>query len=101
MNVGDRIKFVSEHNSYEIQAVSTDGRWVVATKPFNLRNTVIYTLIDTVNQLRGVDDSLGNSLGYETRADCEESLKLIQSGMFGYSYRRRPMELDVEWVRTP
>jgi len=101
MKVGDRVKFLAEHNSYEIQAVSIDGRWVVATKPFNLRNTVIYTLIDTVEGLRGVDDSLGNSLGYETRADCEEALKLIESGMFGYSHRRRPMELDIEWVRMP
>lgn len=90
-SVGDRVRFIEEVRPYTVQAVSADGRWVVCTKPFAARRTVTYSLMDTVNWLRGVDDSIGNSLGYETREECEHAIEEIARGAFGFSRRKPPI----------
>lgn len=90
---GDRIRFAEEKRPYTVRAVSGDGRWLACTKPFAARRTVLYTLVDTAAGLRGVDDSIGNSLGYETRADCEHAIAYISSGAYGFSRRRKPIPL--------
>jgi hypothetical protein len=91
--VGDKIRFYEERLSYTIQAISVSGRWMACTKPFRVYGptAVIYTMVDTVEGLRGVDDSMGNSLGYETREDCERSVELFERGEFEFSGRRRPI----------
>ncbi|SLH38449.1 hypothetical protein [Mycobacteroides abscessus] len=67
-----RIKFVGEKQSYTVQAVSQDGRYVVCTRPFNLRRTVYYTVMDLQQGIRGTDDYGG--LGYEDRRQCEQAV---------------------------
>lgn len=99
LEVGDRIKFAEERAGYTVQAVSASGRWAACTRPFPLRRTVIYTLLDTVNMLRGVDNSIGNSLGYETRQDCEEVVAQFERGEFEYSHRMGPIKMVVAWHR--
>jgi len=93
--VGDRVKFAEEKQAYTVQAVSASGRYVICTKPFNARRTVLYCIIDRQLGVRGVDNSLGNSLGYETREQCERAAELLDSGDFGLSSRRRPIPLAV------
>jgi hypothetical protein len=93
--VGDRIRFYGERRRYTVQAVSASGRYLACTKPFAVYGptAVVYTVVDLVEGLRGVDDSIGNSLGYETREDCERSLALFEDGSFGYSRRSAPIPL--------
>jgi hypothetical protein len=98
-NVGDRVKFVEERNGYTVQAVSASGRWVACTKPFPLKRTVIYSMLDLREGLRGVDNTIGNSHGYETREDCEEAVALFDSGALEFSHRNRPIPLVVPWHR--
>ena len=86
---GDRLRFGEERNGYTVQAVSTDGRWAVCTKPFKARRTVIYTVVDFVNDVRGVDN-LVFGLGYETREDCEAMAALFEAGDAEHSARRHP-----------
>lgn len=100
--VNDRLWFHGEKRGYTVQAVSDDGRYAACTKPFPVRDTVVYTVIDFEQQLRGVDNSVGNSLGYETREDCEESLALFVTGEYGFSRRQRPITLALRgWKRGP
>lgn len=91
--VGDRLKFAGEGGWYTVQAVSVSGRWVVATRP--AFGTVLYSMIDTERGLRGVDNSLGNSLGYETREACERAVSAFDDGEFGFSRRRPPIRLNI------
>lgn len=95
MTVGDRVWFVDETRPYTVQAVSSSGRYVALTKPFAAQRTVLYTVADLERCWRGVDDSLGNSLGYETRAACERAVGLFDSGEFTFSRRHRPIPLVV------
>jgi hypothetical protein len=101
VRVGDRLWFLGERIGYTVHAVSQDRRYAVATKPFAARHTYIYTLIDWLDAVRGVDDSLGNCLGYGDREQCEESMRLIESGEFGFSHRRKPIPLHVTGWRRP
>lgn len=98
LRVDDRVWFSEERLPYTVQAVSEDGRWAACTKPFAARRTVLYTLVDTVSELRGVDDSIGNSLGYESREECETAIGLIASGEFEYSRRRPPIPLRISRI---
>jgi len=89
--VGDTLRFQEEARPYTVQAVSASGRFVVCTKPFAARHTVLYTVIDRRFWVRGVDDSIGNSLGYETPAACGRAAGLFESGQYGFSRRRLPI----------
>lgn len=91
--VGQRVYFAEEARPYTVQAVSASGRYAACTKPFAARRTVLYCVVDVVDEVRGVDNSLGNSLGYVTPEQCAEAVALFESGEFGFSERRRPIPL--------
>jgi hypothetical protein len=86
--VGDRVSFEGERMPYTIQA--RDERFIICTKPFAPRKTVIYCIVDLVEQVRG-PDNLIFGMGYETRQDCEDRLRDLNSPEFPVevSYRRR------------
>jgi len=82
--VGDKIKFRKEKQRYTVQAC--DKRFLVCTKPFNLRKTVLYTIVDLENNIRGAEDLI-LCMGFETRKLCREALKRLQSGESEISHR--------------
>lgn len=97
--VGDKIKFAEDKQRYTIQAC--DERFLICTKPFNPKKTVLYTIVDLKENIRG-PDNLVFCMGYETREDCEENLKRLQEGapddVYGemkVSHRQR-IELNIE-----
>ncbi len=97
---GDRITFAEERNSYTVQAVSEDGRWAAATKPFALQDTVLYSVVDFERQVRGVDNCHG--LGYETRDECEYAVAAFDLGEAEHSHRYPPIPLNiVRWAAAP
>lgn len=69
--VGTKVKFVSEKRPYTVQA--SDERYAICTKPFNIYRTVLYTIIDFKEQIRG-PENLVFGFGAETREQCEEML---------------------------
>lgn len=91
--VGDRVAFAEETMAYTIQARSE--RYLICTKPFNARRTVLYAIVDLVDKIRGPDNLLFG-LGYETRAACETRLGelLDPETCVEISHRRRiPLKL--------
>lgn len=63
-----KIWFEEEKRPYSVRAVSE--RYIVCTKPFNLRHTVLYTIIDLKNGMRGTENLLFIT-GAETDEQCE------------------------------
>jgi len=95
--VGDRVKFVGERNSYTIQARSE--RFIVCTKPFAPRKTVIYTVVDLADRVRGTEN-LVFGFGAETRRQCEEMVRRLEGDghRTEVSHRNRvTLEVDRVW----
>ena len=84
LEVGEKIRFAEEKQSYTIRA--RDDRFLVCTKPFNLRKTVIYTIVDLVENIRGTEN-LVFCMGFETDEDCQEALTRLSSGESEVSHR--------------
>lgn len=95
--VGDRIYVRWEKIGYKIQA--RDDRYVIATKPYNIKHTVIYFIIDTLLDIRSPDDRVFCS-GYETKEQCEERLKELQSGKIAVSRRNSVPADDIVRVKV-
>jgi hypothetical protein len=92
VKVGDEILVPNEKKPYRVRA--RDDRYIICTKPFNLRHTVFYFIIDLVNKWRAPDDRIF-CLGYETDEQCQKRLKELQDGTIELS-RRRGIPLDIE-----
>ena len=101
VRAGDKIKFREERGAYTVQARSI--RYLVCTKPFNPKRTVLYTIIDLEQGIRGTENMVFG-LGQETREQCYETLlrlhgispDMIEASEI--SYRNR-IELDVEQIQ--
>ncbi len=81
-----RVFFVEEVRPYKIR--SMDDRFLICTKPFNLRHTVLYCIVDTKEEIRGTEN-LVFGFGAETDEQCEEMLKRLQDGETEVSHRNR------------
>ena len=86
MNLGDRVYTNYEVRPYIVRAC--DERYVICTKPFNLRHTVMYFIIDLQEEIRGPDNMVFCN-GYETDEQCKARLKELQDGKIEISYRNR------------
>ena len=112
LKVGSKVKFAAEKRPYTVQAA--DERFAVCTKPFNVYRSVLYTIIDFKENVRGAENLLFGA-GAETREQCEDMLDrlngrhdsndrtLIAAGQKAtadhteVSYRNR-IDLDIERV---
>lgn len=72
--VGTKIHFEEERHGYTVQA--RDERFLVCTKPFNPRHTVLYTIVDLEKLIRG-PENLVFGMGAETREQCEDMLERL------------------------
>lgn len=89
VKVGDRIKFAEEVQRYTVQA--RGERFIVCTRPFAPQKTVLYTVVDLVEQVRGTEGVV-LSIGAETREQCDEMLARLEgrdSIKTEVSYRNR------------
>lgn len=85
LSVGDKIKFCGEKRPYKVRAVSSDGRYAICTKPFNLTHDVQYTVIDWEEGVRGVDNYYG--LGYNTDEEVARAMERFEKGDANVSLR--------------
>lgn len=93
--VGQKIYVEGEKRPYTVRA--RDERYIIATKPFNPKKTVLYFIIDLVAQCRGPDNMIFCS-GYETGEQIKERLEELQSGTIEVSWRRRVQTHMVERI---
>lgn len=90
LQVGDRVYVNREIRPYYVKC--RDDRFIICTKPFNLKHTVFYFIVDMLKGIRGPDDRVFCA-GYETQEQCEERLKELQIGTIGVSLRQSvPLE---------
>lgn len=97
---GDKVKFAEERLSYTIQA--RGERYLVCTKPFNPKKTVLYTVVDLNEWVRGTENLIFGA-GAETPEDCEEMLRRLEGrdhelGLTTEVSRRNRVPLNVERV---
>jgi hypothetical protein len=95
--VGDKVKFAEEKRAYTVKAVSADKRYAICTKPFNLQQTVLYSIIDFEDDVRG-PDNLVFCYGYKTDEDIAYNLAMLEFGTMKVSYRRR-IPLRIVWSK--
>lgn len=94
VEVGDKVYIPQEKRPYTVRA--RDERYIICTKPDNIRHSVWYFIVDLVDKWRAPDDRVF-CMGYETDEDCNERLAELQSGKIGLSTRRGiPLDIDIE-----
>lgn len=72
--IGTRIWFSEEKSPYRVRARSS--RYLVCTKPFNLRRTTIYCIVDLEENVRG-PENLVLGMGAESDEDCVNMVKRL------------------------
>ncbi len=94
VKVGDKVYIPTDKRPYTVKA--RDERYIICTKPFAARHTVLYFIIDLVDKWRAPDNMIFCH-GYETTEDCIERLKELQNGTIELSRRRGiPLDIDIE-----
>lgn len=96
LKVGDKVKFTGEKQRYTIKARS--DRFIICTKPFNLKKTCLYTIIDLDRMVRGTNDRVFNPYDYMIQEDIDDCLNDLVSGEIEVSYRNCvPLDIDRWW----
>ena len=72
---GSKIKFAEEKQRYTVRAASE--RFLICTKPYNPKRTVIYTVVDLVENIRGTENLIFGR-GAETDEQCAEMLARLE-----------------------
>lgn len=93
LKVGDKIRFMVEKKSYTIKAKS--DKFLICTKPFNLKNTVLYTIIDLERLVRGANNLIFNPYDYTSEKDMNDCIVDLESGKTEVSHRNC-VKLDVQ-----
>lgn len=96
IQVGTKIWFSGEKKPYTVRCSSL--RFVICTKPYNLKNTVLYTIIDTQQFIRGTENLIFCN-GFESNDDCKEALARLESGELEVSHRNR-VTLEIEKMES-
>ena len=66
VKVGDKVYIPTDKRPYRVRA--RDDRYIICTKPFNIKHTVLYFIIDLVDRWRAPDNMVF-CFGYETDKD--------------------------------
>lgn len=98
---GDRVQFTDSRRWWKVRAMSE--RHVILTSPFNLKRTVLYTIIDWERGVRGPDNC--HSVGYETPAEIEDALVRLSQpegewNRIEVSHRAHSIRVDIAAVRA-
>jgi hypothetical protein len=93
LKVGDKVKFSSEKQRYTVREKSE--KFIICTKPFNVKKTVLYTIIDLERLVRGTNDRVFNPYDYMIQEDIEECLRDLELCKVEVSHRNCVM-LDIE-----
>lgn len=92
IKVGDKLFWVNQKQPYTVKA--RNKRYIIVTKPFNLKKTVCYSIIDTKCLICGPNNYVFNPYDYSKQEDIEQSLKDLGKGEYEISYRHQANFLD-------
>jgi len=95
IKVGSKVYFSGEKRPYIVKAF--DGRYAICTKPFNLQQTVLYTIVDFKNVIRSSNNLVFNSYDYMVQGDIDRCLADLKSGKIELSQRNK-VDLDIDKV---
>lgn len=99
LDVGLRIKFQEEKQAYTVMA--SNWRYAVCTKPFNAQKTVIYTVVDFEEWIRGTENLIFGA-GAETKKACQEMLARLSTDDDPTEVsRRNQIDLRIEAIYKP
>lgn len=91
-NIGDKIKFRSEAQRYTV--VAKNERYLICIKPFNLKKTFLYTIIDLTERIRG-SDNYYCKFNYQDVEDSNQAIEELVRGDLEISHRTR-IPLDIQ-----
>lgn len=97
ITVGSRIRFAEERRPYTVRAAN--NRFLVCTKPFNLKHTVLYSVVDFKRQIRGTENLIFG-MGAETDEQCRAMLVRLVSGESEVSHRNNVI-LNITLIDGP
>lgn len=83
--VGDKVKICSEKQRYTVRAVGSE--FAILTKPFNARKTFLYTVVDSMEGVRGHFGKWGPPEELDTRDGAEKTLIELESGRLQLTFR--------------
>lgn len=92
MKINDKIYFKKEKKPYRIKAMN--DRFLICTKPFNLKHTVLYTIVDLNEKIRGTNNLIFNCYDYAVLDDVNACLNDLEHGLVDISHRNR-VPLDI------
>jgi hypothetical protein len=95
IKIGSKITFQEEKQSYKVMAF--DHRYLICIKPFNLKQTYLYSIVDLEKGIRGADNYYGK-FNYEDYDECIEAIIELHTGEMGLSYRNW-CKLNVKMIR--
>lgn len=95
--VGSKVKFEEEKQVYTVRA--SNIAFAICTKPMNALKTVLYTIIDWTNNIRGTENLIFG-FGAETDEECEEMLERLTQGESEISHRNN-IPLKIKVLSTP
>jgi len=73
-----KIYFAGERIGYTIKACNE--RYLICTKPYNPKRTVLYTIVDLKEEIRGTNNLVFNMYDYAKQSDIDQCLKDLISG---------------------
>lgn len=82
--VGTKIWFLEEKQGYTVRA--SNRFYSVCTKPFNAKKTVIYTVIDWRERIRGTENLIFG-IGAKSDEDCRDMLDRLTTAKSDVSSR--------------
>ena len=92
VSIGDKVYIPNQKNPFIVKA--RDERYIICTKPFNPKKTVLYFIVDLKDKRRAPDNMLFCN-GYETNEQCIDRLHELQNGEIELSWRNG-IDLDIE-----
>lgn len=99
VKVGDRIFFEDGgKRPFTVRAISSDRRYLICTKPFNPRRTVLYCIVDFRKGWRGPDNMVFG-LGYETQEQIDARMAELEADEMEVSHRRY-LPLDIVRIES-
>lgn len=81
VKIGQKIKFSGDKKSFKVQAF--DERYIVLTRPFNLKKTYQYTIVDLERKVRGACNLIFG-LPPECECDTPEGAKNVLKWLRGF-----------------
>jgi hypothetical protein len=95
MPEGSKIKFSEEKQRYTVRA--SNVAFAVCTKPMNALRTLLYTIIDWSEKVRGTENLIFG-MGAITDKDCNDMLERLTQGQTEVSHRHR-IQLNIDEVK--